>query len=98
MLLLSVTIDMCSDKKTSKTASFCPGFALRPVFGSINTDAPLDMPQLSRQDIQGLRRTFVLYSKLPKEYWPQIERAETFDEEGNKIFTELSDIYQKQYQ
>ncbi len=67
------------------------------IFGSINVDAPLDMPQLPRQQIQGLRRTFVLYIKLPKEYWPDIERAEKFDEEGNRKFTELSTVYHKMY-
>jgi len=67
------------------------------IFGSINVDAPLDMPQLSRDAIQGLRRTFVLYVRLPKKYWPDIQRAEKPDKEGNKIFHELRQLYFDNY-
>ena len=67
------------------------------VFGSINVDAPLDMPQLPRDEIKSLRRTFALYCKLPKDYWPMIKKAERFDEEGNQAFAELRRIYQKNY-
>lgn len=67
------------------------------ILGSLNTEAPLNMPQLSSQAIQGLRRTFVLYVRLPKEYWPQIRRAEIFDEEGNRILAQLKQIYMEKY-
>ncbi len=67
------------------------------VFGSINVDAPLDMPQLSKKEIQGMRRTFVLYCKMPKSYWPKIKRAEIFDEEGDRIFNELREIFLTEY-
>jgi len=67
------------------------------IFGSINVDAPLDMPQLSREAIQGLRRTFVLYVRLPKKYWPEIKRAESADKEGDRIFHELRQIYLDKY-
>ena len=67
------------------------------ILGSLNTEAPLNMPQLSSQAIQGLRRTFVLYVRLPKEYWPQIRRAETFDEEGNSVLAQLKRIYAEKY-
>ncbi len=67
------------------------------VFGSINVDAPLDMPQLSREAIQGLRRTFVLYVRLPKDYWPEIRRAEKSDEEGNRLFHKLRKVCLEQY-
>ena len=52
------------------------------IFGSINVDAPLDMPQLSREEIKGLRRTFALYARMPKRYWPKIKKAEKFDGDG----------------
>ncbi len=65
--------------------------------GSLNVDAPLDMPQLSQGEIKGLRRTFSLYARMPKEYWPKIKRAEKFDEEGNRIFAELKQDYQDTY-
>ncbi len=67
------------------------------ICGSINTEAPLDMPQLSREEIKGLRRTFVLYVRMPKRYWPEIQRAEKFDEEGNRLFHKLREICLEQY-
>ncbi len=66
-------------------------------FGSLNVDLPLDMPQLSSEEISGLRRTFALYARMPKEYWPQINRAERFDESANRIYDELRKIYQDMY-
>jgi anaerobic magnesium-protoporphyrin IX monomethyl ester cyclase len=65
--------------------------------GSLNVDASLDMPQLSREEVKGLRRTFALYAKMPKEDWPKIRRAEKFDDEGNRIFAELKKDYQEKY-
>jgi radical SAM superfamily enzyme YgiQ (UPF0313 family) len=65
--------------------------------GSINVDASLDMPQLSREEIKGLKRTFALYTKMPKEDWSRIRRAEKFDEEGNRVFAELKKVYQDKY-
>lgn len=65
--------------------------------GSLNVDASLDMPQLSREEVNGLKRTFALYAKMPKKYWPKIKKAEKFDEEGNLLYTELKKIYQETY-
>jgi hypothetical protein len=65
--------------------------------GSLNVGASLDMPQLSREEIKGLKRTFALYTKMPKEDWSRIRRAEKFDEEGNRIFAELKKDYQDKY-
>ena len=65
--------------------------------GSLNVDAPLDMPQLSREEIKGLRRTFTLYARMPKKYWSKIKRAEKYDEEGNMMFSELRKIYIEKY-
>lgn len=57
----------------------------------------LNMPQLKKEEIQGLLRTFCLYVKMPKEKWNYIKGAEKFDEEGNKIFKELSKEYYEKY-
>ena len=65
--------------------------------GSLNVDIPLDMPQLSRKEIGGLRRTFALYARMPREYWPKIERAEKSDEEGNRVYSELKKIYRDEF-
>lgn len=58
-------------------------------------DSILNMPHFSKQDIDGLMRTFALYVKLPKEYWPSIKIAERDDEEGRKAFEELAILYKQ---
>jgi hypothetical protein len=63
----------------------------------MTTSIFLDLPSFPKEEIQGLRRTFNLYVRMPKKYWPDIERAETFDEEGNKIFSDLSEIFIDKY-
>ena len=65
--------------------------------GDYRSDAGLDMPQLSKEEIRGLQRTFPLYVKISKDIWPQIRIAEKFDEEGNEMFKKLSKIYQENY-
>lgn len=52
-------------------------------------DAGLDMPQLSKNEILGLQRTFPLYVKFDKYQWNDIHRAETND----NIFKVLSEQY-----
>jgi radical SAM superfamily enzyme YgiQ (UPF0313 family) len=53
----------------------------------------LTMPQLGQQAIKGLLRTFPLYVLFDKSEWPEIERAEKFDDEGNAIFKRLAERY-----
>lgn len=57
----------------------------------------LDQPQLSRAEVDGLRRTFALYARLSKDLWPKIKLAEKNDQEGQEAFTELGEIYRKEY-
>ena len=57
----------------------------------------LDQPQLRKTEVDGLRRTFALYAKFPKDMWPQIKIAENQDEEGVQAFAELSQIYREKY-
>lgn len=58
-------------------------------------DSVLNMPHFGKQEISGLMKTFALYVKLPKEYWPRIRVAEREDEEGRKAFDELSEVYKR---
>ena len=58
------------------------------VVGCFTMDNPLDMPQLTKKEIEGLRKTFALYAKMPKEYWPDIARAEVDDEVGRRNISE----------
>jgi hypothetical protein len=67
------------------------------VVGLSTMDIPLDMPQLSSKEIAGLRRTFALYARLPKKYWPKIRRAEGNDKKGRRIYNELREIYMEKY-
>ena len=57
----------------------------------------LSMPQLSSEQIDGLMRTFVLYVKFPKKWWPYIKEAEAFATKGNEMFAKLSKIYHDAY-
>lgn len=67
------------------------------VAGDYRADAILDQPQLSREEVLGLQRTFVLYVKFPKERWPEIKIAEKFDEKGNKKFEELKKEFTEKF-
>ncbi|MFH1306003.1 MAG: radical SAM protein, partial [Candidatus Omnitrophota bacterium] len=57
----------------------------------------LKMNSISYGELKGLQRTFPLYAKFPESEWPKIEKAEKFDEEGNRIFEELRETYRGKY-
>ena len=63
----------------------------------LTKDTVLNMPQFPRDEIMGLVRTFCLYVKMPESEFPRIRVAEKFDEEGNRTFEELKDIYYEKY-
>ncbi len=67
---------------------------------SVIAESILNMPPpyLSGKEILSLQRVFPLYVRLPKERYPEIQRAETFDEEGNALFEKLSkEFYEMVY-
>jgi hypothetical protein len=35
--------------------------------------------------------------RFPKEMWPEIAKAEKFDEEGNNTFKNLGNLYKEKY-
>jgi hypothetical protein len=55
------------------------------------------MPQFSKEEIMGLKRTFALYARFPEAEYPKITVAERFDEEGNRAFADLTEVYRKRY-
>ncbi|MGE5373189.1 MAG: B12-binding domain-containing radical SAM protein [Solirubrobacterales bacterium] len=57
----------------------------------------LNMPQFPKEEIEGLRRCFVLYVKMPKERWNDIRLAEANTEAGNRIFEELKEECREKY-
>lgn len=62
-----------------------PGTIVR----SVTKKSMLNMPQFPPDEIEGLRRCFVLYTKMPKKYWPEIRKAEALTPEGDKIWWKL---------
>lgn len=60
-------------------------------------ESVLTMPQISKDELKGLLRTFVLYVKMPESYYPKIKIAEQLNEQGDALLAELRDIFFKQY-
>lgn len=56
---------------------------------SITKPTLLNMPQFPPEQIEGVRRCFVLYVKMPKSRWPEIEKAEKLTPEGERIWKAL---------
>lgn len=67
--------------------------AYDPTFAS-----PLKQPQITNDELRGIERTFSLYVKFPVEEFALISRAERFDEEGNRIYDEISRLYRQKYE
>ncbi len=57
----------------------------------INHPTMISMPHFTKDQIEGLRRCFVLYVKMPRERWTDIRRAEALTPEGDRLFRELKD-------
>lgn len=68
---------------------------LDPEASTVHTTSSsiLRMPQISVQELDGLVRTFMMYVRFPKKWWPHIEKAEKLTLEGNLIFSKLGKIY-----
>ncbi len=64
---------------------------------SITKPTLLNMPQFPPEAIEGIRRCFVLYVKMPKERWPEIEKAEALTPEGQALWKSLRDECLKKY-
>ena len=56
---------------------------------SIMKPTMLRMPHWSKEEIEGLRRCFVIYVKLPKSRWPEVKMAEQLTPEGDRVWDEL---------
>jgi len=57
------------------------------------TESMLDQPQLPREEVIGLARTFGLYQSLPKSEWKWIEKAEKDAPEGRELLEKLHEEY-----
>lgn len=65
--------------------------------GCLTKETSLNMPQLHREEILGLMKTFSLYARLPRKYWDKIKLAEKSDEAGNRTFEELKILYKEMF-
>ncbi|MDO9034019.1 MAG: radical SAM protein [Methanoregula sp.] len=68
-----------------KEGYISPGLIAR----SVTRPTMLTMPKYPPDQIEGMRRCFVLYIKLPKERWPDIEKAEKLTHEGDMMWEKL---------
>ena len=67
---------------------------------SNTSESMLRMPTITKSEIQGLAKTFSLYTKFPKERWPEIKTAESDSAEGTKMMEKLGkefDITYRQF-
>jgi radical SAM superfamily enzyme YgiQ (UPF0313 family) len=55
----------------------------------IGAPSVLKMEQFKPEEIEGIRRCFVLYIKMPKKRWPEIKKAEELSERGDTVWKEL---------
>jgi hypothetical protein len=62
---------------------------------TVNSDSPLNQPHITKEELNGLKRTFPLYIKLPESEFDLIRKAEKFDEEGNRVYEELSRVFRE---
>ena len=61
--------------------------------GDYRGDYVLEMPQITKEEIYGLQRTFPLYVNFDKSMWSEIEKAEKDD----KVFEKLGERYIKEF-
>ena len=61
------------------------------------SDSLLNMPSISKEEIRGLMKTFVLYARLPRSYWKEIKIAEMETKEGINKYHELMNLYKNNY-
>ena len=62
------------------------------------TDRPmLEMPQYPVEEIEGIKKCFILYVKFPKSRWREIRKAEVNTTEGNRIFKALKEEFMEKY-
>jgi len=57
----------------------------------ISQPTMISMPHFTKEEIEGVRRCFVLYVKMPKERWTEIRKAEALTPEGEQIYRDLKD-------
>ena len=80
---------LCEKKKYLEKDVLADGFYIQ--------DSLLKMPTITKEEIRGLMKTFVLYARLPRSIWGEIKIAEAETEEGVNKYNELMALYAKEY-
>jgi hypothetical protein len=57
----------------------------------------LNMPEFTKDQIDGFMKTFSFYVKFPKSRWKEIDKAQNMTKEGYIIFDKLRDEYSENY-
>lgn len=57
----------------------------------------LNMPQFTRDKIEGILRTFSLYVRMPESCFPKIRKAEQLNKNGDVALEELKEIFFREY-
>jgi hypothetical protein len=81
-------------RKMSEDLGFCDKDLIAR---SVMKPTLLNMPQFPPEAIEGLRRCFTLYVRMPKNRWPEIKQAEALTPEGNRIWQTLRDECLEKY-
>ncbi|MEK7376166.1 MAG: radical SAM protein [Candidatus Margulisiibacteriota bacterium] len=59
--------------------------------------ADIKNPYVNRNELKGIQRTFSLYARLPKDRWPEIKLAESFDARGETAFEKLTEEFHNKF-
>jgi radical SAM superfamily enzyme YgiQ (UPF0313 family) len=81
--------ELCERKKYLAKDTLADGYYVH--------DSLLTMPSITKEEIRGLMKTFVLYSRLPRSSWPEIKIAEAETELGKNKYGELMAIFRREY-
>ncbi len=65
--------------------------------GGVRMESVLDLPQITKEELNGLQRTFHFYLRFPEDRFCDIEIAEKFDDRGNEMFAKLSKEFSEKF-
>ena len=80
---------LCEEKNYLPKDSLANGYYVQ--------DSMLTMPTISKEEIRGLMKTFVLYARLPRSSWSEIKMAEKETDAGRSKYKELMSVFRKEY-
>lgn len=74
-------------RKVAESKKYLSPHAICP---ANSDDTLMTMPQYTREEMKGLRRTFAMYVKFPRSRWGEIQQAEQLTPEGDAKWSELA--------